>query len=404
MLIADRPTTSGRRGLFFALAALGVVLFALRGLPRLREPGLFAEDGQIFLADAHNLGLRAFLEPYAGYLHTIPRIVAAALEPLPITAAPVAYLLAAMILHLAMLTPALSPRLSALLPHAWQRAGLFLTLCVMPAVWEVYGNVANAIFVAGTALVLLALSADPRSSAGRLAEVVAIALLGLSGPLVVLFLPLVLWRWWRTRTSHAAIVSGTALATALVQLTVYLTSARSTPGGGTAVLLAKTAGERVGGSALAGKSDVFAAMPHPWLTVAAYSWFAVVVLLSVWIVPRIAIPLWITAAVLLAAAVNAYGPAMVASGIAFQRHVTTPLVICLVLLWLVIGRGRGRAATSIAVLALAACSYGVVHDFAPEPYPSRPDLTELQRCVSTNQPVCDQPIFGPGWTVELRNP
>jgi hypothetical protein len=44
---------------------------------------------QIFLSQAYNSGVAAFLQPNAGYLHLILRIIGAVLEPFPVAAAPV---------------------------------------------------------------------------------------------------------------------------------------------------------------------------------------------------------------------------------------------------------------------------------------------------------------------------
>src|ERR1700747_49024 len=85
------------------IAVVAACLLVLRGGPRLRDAAFFAEDGQIFLSQAHNDCFKAVVEPYAGYLHLVPRIIAALLEPFPVTAAPVLYALAALLVHVAML-------------------------------------------------------------------------------------------------------------------------------------------------------------------------------------------------------------------------------------------------------------------------------------------------------------
>ncbi|MEH6797086.1 MAG: hypothetical protein V7694_23450 [Rhodococcus sp. (in: high G+C Gram-positive bacteria)] len=393
-----------RRGPMVCIAAIAAALFVLRGLPRMREPALFAEDGQIFLAEAHNNGASAIITPYAGYLHLIPRLIAAILEPLPVTAAPVAYLWAAVIVHLIFLTPALSARLAWLLPSPVLRGGLFASLCLMAPLWEPYGNIANLIFVAGLSLLLLVLGTDPARRVTRGAELAGVGLIGLSGPLVVLFLPFFGWRWWRNgRSRHSLHVAAVAAATALVQATVYLSSERSTPGGGTLVLLAKTAGQRVGGSWLYGDADVLFGTPHPVLTAAAYLWFALVVALTVLCLPRIALPLWLLCVILLYSAVNAYGPAMVSSSQAFQRHILIPVAICIVLLWAVIGSHGRSIPTAVALVCLLAGGWGIVHDFAPDPYPLRPDLGPLRLCVEAGTDSCQQEIFLPGWSVDLSS-
>lgn len=134
----------------------------MRGYSRLRYPAFFAEDGQIFLSQARNLGLAAIIEPYAGYLHVIPRIIAALLKPFPVDVAPLLYAIAALMAHLAMLTPSLSSRINWIIPGSTRRAVLFLLLCLIPPAWEVLGNIANLIFIGP----LMPNPATPAISAG----------------------------------------------------------------------------------------------------------------------------------------------------------------------------------------------------------------------------------------------
>ena len=210
--------TPRKNHLYAVVVAAGACVLFLRGVHRLGNAAFFAEDGQVFLSQAHNRGVAALVVPYAGYLHVIPRVIAAVLEPFPVTAAPVLYCVAALLVHVAMLTPALSARLEWIVPGRMLRAVLFELLCLMPPMWEVLGNIANLIFVGGITLVLLTLSDDPVSRGGRVGEVVAVAALGLSGPLIVLFVPWFGWRWWRTRSRHGGVVAGVAVAAALVRV------------------------------------------------------------------------------------------------------------------------------------------------------------------------------------------
>jgi hypothetical protein len=117
-----------------AVSAAGLLL--LRGIPRLRAGTIHLEDGQVFFSRAHYSGFAAILEPYLRYMAVIPRIVAALLDPFPVTAAPVLYPLAALLIHVAMLTPALSARLDWIIPGQMLRAVLFALLCLMPGLWE----------------------------------------------------------------------------------------------------------------------------------------------------------------------------------------------------------------------------------------------------------------------------
>ncbi|MCZ4557642.1 hypothetical protein O4215_18935 [Rhodococcus maanshanensis] len=384
------------------IVGVAVVAFIVRGTSRLRDAALFAEDGQIFLAGAHNGGLGAIVEPYAGYLHVIPRLVSAVLDLAPLTAAPILYAAAAMTVHLGMLTPALSSRLGWLIPTPLLRAVLFALLCLMPPMWEAYGNIANLIFIGGICLLLLVLSTDPLTRVGRIAELAAVGLLGLSGPLIVIFLPLVAWRWWRNgRTSHSLTVGAVAVASAVIQLAVYLTSERSTPGGGSPGLLVRTAYQRVGGSWLVGDANVFVDNLHPALTVAAGVWLVLAAAVTVFALPRTAPVLWLMFAVLLGSAVNAYGQAMVASSLHFQRHIMIPLAIVIVLLVAVLGSATRSWAKAVAALCLLAGVGGIAHDLIPAAYPYRPDLAGLEECVDSGAAECSQSIFDGDWTVVL---
>jgi hypothetical protein len=390
------------------VAVVAACLLLLRGGPRVRVAALHHEDGAIFLSHAHNDGLRAFVEPYAGYLHLIPRVIAALLEPFPVTAAPVLYALAALLVHLAMLIPALSARLGWIIPGQMLRAVLFGLLCLMPPLWEVLGNIANLIFVGGISLLLLMLSDDPRTGVGRVGELVAVAALGLSGPLIVFFVPWFVWRWWRTRSGHGLAVLAVATVTALVQVVFFLVSEREEPpippvppaSVRNLVFLPKVWVERVGLSWLFGDMGLPPNLPRTALWLLASAWCIGAVVITVVVLRRTAIALWLLQFALLAAPVFNYG--YMGGPFNWQRHFVVPTAIVIVLLVAVVGARRWAIA---AAAWLAAGVGAMVHVFAPLPYPYRPDLTALQQCVNRGEPACRQVISTNGgreWVVELR--
>jgi hypothetical protein len=389
------------------VAALAACLLFLRGVPRLRDAALHHEDGQIFLSQAHNGGVAAFVKPYAGYLHLIPRMVAAVLEPFPVTAAPVLYAVAALLVHVVMLTPALSARLEWIIPGQMLRAVLFALLCLMPPLWEVLGNIANLIFVGGISLLLLMLSDDPRSGSGRAGELAAVAALGLSGPLIVFFVPWFVWRWRRTRSRHSRAVVAVGVAAALVQGATFLLSEREEPpvppvppvSVGSLVFLPRVWVERIGLGWLFGDVD----RPNlPWWIVflVALVWCIGAVVITVVVLKRTAIALWLLHFTLLAAPVLAYG--YMAGPFNWQRHFVVPTAIVIVLLVAVIGAHRWAIA---AVVWLAVGVGAMAHVIAPAPFSYRPDLSALQQCVRRGEQVCRQVISTAGgrqWVIELR--
>jgi hypothetical protein len=379
-----------------AIALLAACLLFLRGIPRLRDAAFFAEDGQIFFAQAHNSGLAAFLKPYAGYLHLIPRILAALLAPFPVTATPALYAVAAFLVHVVMLTPALSARLDWIIPGQVLRAVLYALLCLLPPQWEIIGNVTNLLWVGGISLVLLMLSDDPRTGAGRVCELAALVALGLSGLLIVFIAPWFVWRWRRTRSRHSLAVVAVAVVAALVQGVNLLLSDRATSGGSPIALPAVWI-ERIGASWLFGDYNI---LDSPWrlvLSAAALAWCVGAVVITIVALRRTAGALWLLHFTLLAASVLAYG--YMPPPFSWQRYFLVPMAIVVVLLVAVIGVRRWAMA---AMVWLAVGLGAMLHDFAPEAYPYRPDLTRLQQCVNRGEPICRQAIFKDGWSVELR--
>jgi hypothetical protein len=240
------------------------------------------------------------------------------------------------------------------------------------------------------------LSDDPRSAVGRLGELAAVASLGLSGPLVVFFVPWFIWRWRRTRSSHSLAVVGVAVAAALVQGVIFLLSNREERGG-SLLYLPRVWVERIGLSWLFGDTQL---LGSPWWVaswLAALVWCIGAVVITIVVLRRTAVALWLLHFALLTAPVSTYG--YMPPPFTWQRHFVVPTAIVILLLVAVIGASRWAIAAGVW---LSVGAGAMVHDFAPEPYPYRPDLTALQQCVDRGEPVCRQAIFGNGWSVEFR--
>ena len=70
------PASSGPDRAAWAAVVAAALCLALRKPWALLTPQLWAEDGSIFLVQDEQLGLGAWLTPYNGYLHLLPRMVA----------------------------------------------------------------------------------------------------------------------------------------------------------------------------------------------------------------------------------------------------------------------------------------------------------------------------------------
>jgi hypothetical protein len=177
------------------LAAFALLL-ALRHPSALHTPQLWAEDGSIFLMQADYHGVSALAIPYMGYLHTIPRLIAAVASRLLDPAWwPAFYNGCAFAIWLAAVARLFSRRLD--LPG---KPWLALALFAVPHSGEVFFNVTNLQWLTALVLVQQALLAPPTSTAQRIGDLTIIALVALTGPFGILFAPLFAWRWWRERS------------------------------------------------------------------------------------------------------------------------------------------------------------------------------------------------------------
>lgn len=147
--------------LAWAIITAASTAYLLRGIRRFLHPGFWAEDGRNFFADAFNQGIASIFEPYNGYLHFIPRLVALPMSAAPLSAVPALFALSAAVMYLVMISPVLSDRIAWLIPNKVARSIAYLLLCLLPVMNEVYGSTANLIFIGGITLFLFVISDDP---------------------------------------------------------------------------------------------------------------------------------------------------------------------------------------------------------------------------------------------------
>ena len=124
------------------MAMLALVL-TLRGYLRLAVAGLYAEDGALFLMEAIRYGDASLIIPYAGYFHTIPRIIAFCVSFLPAILIPHTIVLICFIFAFLVYSTLLSTDYSYLIPDIRIRGILVIILALSPGTDEVIGNLAN---------------------------------------------------------------------------------------------------------------------------------------------------------------------------------------------------------------------------------------------------------------------
>jgi hypothetical protein len=201
-----------------SLVALGLVcaLVAWYRLPAVARDTFWAEDGRTFVSSAATYGPAALVAPYQGYLHTVPRLVAAlvAMLPVPLWAVATTAGACAVAGGLAVVVFVCA---RDLVP--WMPARVFvaaLTVLAPLAPREVLGNLANLHSLILWALFWIVLS-RPRTRAGAIG-LSAIAFLGAMTEIQAVFLvPLIALR---PRDRNAWIVRAGLLAGIAIQLIV----------------------------------------------------------------------------------------------------------------------------------------------------------------------------------------
>jgi len=219
----NRTSISGNPALWTALA--GAVLF-LRFPALVLRPALWAEDGPIFFLQARVVGVGAFVIPYAGYLHLIPRAIASAGAMLDPGLVPMFYVYCSFALTLAVVARVFSPRLD--LP---MKPILALAIVAVPHNGEVFLCPTNIQWITALALLMTLFMGDPAGAWEWTADIAVLVGAGLTGPFSVFLAPFFLARALRRSTRASWVIFSAVALAALVQGTAILNSPRASPGG-----------------------------------------------------------------------------------------------------------------------------------------------------------------------------
>lgn len=220
--VCDPPADDGRAGhrpaLLRALPLLWLVLgcavlLAMRKPWALHTPQLWAEDGSIFLTQDEEMGLRAWWQPYNGYLHLLPRLIAwIASHTADVAWWPAIYNGLAYAINVALFARLASRRVE--LPA---KAGLMLAFVLVVGTGEVLINVTNLQWVTAFFLLLQVFTVRPETGLQRAGDLILLAVVGLNGPFALLFAPLLAWRAWRERNLDTVLALFVLGACAAVQ-------------------------------------------------------------------------------------------------------------------------------------------------------------------------------------------
>jgi hypothetical protein len=186
------------------------------------RPQFYAEEGQMFYAQAYNVGLvHPLFWSYGGYLHIFPRLVADLAQLFPLVCAPLLFNLVAMMVQVLPVQMLLSSRLSAIgrLPARLFLALLYLCL---PNSSEIHANLTNVHPRLATIAFLVMVSSLPRSNGARVFDFLAVLMCGLTGPYVIMLTPAAFLAWRESRERWKLILTSTLTAGAAIQSLLIL--------------------------------------------------------------------------------------------------------------------------------------------------------------------------------------
>ena len=191
---------------------LAVAILFLRAPDALWAPQFWGEDATLFWLHQHERGFLASVgQPYAGYLHFAPRLIALFASAFPFALEPAVYVAAAAIgtgWTAATIASVALPRvLAALLGLA----------AILVAPGEILASPVNLQWIMAAGLPVIAATAPPDGRFARANQLGFVTLSGLSGPFSVLMLPFWLWRAASGRTRFDLLLAGFAALTGLAQ-------------------------------------------------------------------------------------------------------------------------------------------------------------------------------------------
>jgi hypothetical protein len=209
-----------------ALSGLIFLLLVLRRPDAVTNPQFWAEDGVIFFfGQTTHTGLGARVVPYAGYLHVVPRLVAAFAALLPGSSTPLIFNLFAFVIAAFCCSLFSLNWYRYLLQSDWLRVVVCVLIATTIQADELVGTITNVHWFLFLAIILILLQPakvyEGRSPGAGYLSVILGVLGTLSEPLVVLLLPLSIWGAVR-RKGLASLAPLAITLAAVVQIAVFL--------------------------------------------------------------------------------------------------------------------------------------------------------------------------------------
>jgi hypothetical protein len=250
--VKSYETTFRAKAVFHAsVFAAAFVLLALRRPDAILMPQFYAEDGTFWYADAYNHSWHCLWMSEAGYLHTVPRLIALFSLLVPLAAAPLVMNLCAFFFQILPIHVFISSRFSSIsIPLRLLSCLLYVAI---PNSFEIHGNATNIQWHL-TLVCCMVLLAEPAQRAWRIFDMVALILASVDSPLGIPLGALAAAVWWFRREDGAkwkllALIPGTTIEVAYL---LFATTRRAATNGANLTRLLSILGGQVFASSILG--------------------------------------------------------------------------------------------------------------------------------------------------------
>jgi hypothetical protein len=355
---------------------------------------IYEDAGAFWAATFVDSGPTLVLRPWAGFLRVSQRLIFLGLRLSPAQIAPA---LAELILFGAVALLAafvVSSRLRDAIPSQASRNVLAAFLFVIPATTEMLGSVLNIEWFLWVFLVCLSLASVPGRRVSVIEGLVALVA-GVTGPIVVALLPVLVWRLGRRRPWLILILA----LCALCQVATFALIGQRAPvasdfAGSISAFLRQTASAVLG----ARFGDVLDMVAFPWLLTLAGLLILAAILISARSLPRptAVILIWSAAAAALAGLMSVGAPNLQIPGQNSRYFVMVS-----------IGAAAAAAVAAdrqrlVGLALLGALIFGCVGDFRVDAFP-RGEWATKSACIGGAE-ACVLGVYPDLWSVSWPGP
>jgi|GEM_PF-148953 len=199
------------------VGAAAIILF-IRKTDVWLYPQFWAEDSQVFFNHAAHFGAASIFTPYAGYHHFLLRCIANMAMHFDIRWAPAIYVYTSIAVTLGVILLLFSTRVD--LPY---KPLLALAIALVPHTGEVFLNLTNLQWITAIALLIILFKIDAPDLASCIGDCILVFIFGITGPFVILLLPLYIYRAFHFKSRFSIILVVSALLASAIQLEAMVT-------------------------------------------------------------------------------------------------------------------------------------------------------------------------------------